>query len=302
MPSPTVGPPPRAFEESAMETLWQDPRLGARSLFKNPAFTILAGVTLAPGGRANKAIFSVVHAVLLQSLPYRDSDRLVMVWETRRSNPRGQNQINMGMLFDWKEQNHVFEDMAAFGDITSILTSGGEPEEIPSQLATTNLFNVLAAPPILGRTFAPDEGKPGQPGVVVISFGLWRRGVGGDPQIIGRKLVFSGNEATVIGGVPPDFNLDVKTESWRHHRGEIWLPWQVEERSRQRRGRGPMAVARLKPGVTLERAQAEMSDVHSRIERQYPEFNANWGVNLVPLRAQFAGEIRLALLVLLGAV
>jgi putative ABC transport system permease protein len=283
-----------------METLWQDLRQGARSLFRQPTFTIVAVITLALGVGANTAIFSVVHAVLLQSLPYPDADRLVMVWETKRSNPSLQNVINMGNFFDWKEQNRVFEDMAAFGNTSVNLTGVGEPEKIPSQLATTNLFTILGVKPILGRTFAPDEGKPGQPGVVVISFGLWQRRFGADPRIIGRKLNLDGAETTVIGVMPAGFNWRVNAASITAKMTEIWSPWQVEERNR--RGRGPMAVARLKPGVSLAQAQAEMSAIHSRIERQYSEFNAGWGVNLVPLREQFAGKIRLALLVMLGAV
>src|SRR5262245_4031383 len=285
-----------------METLWQDLRQGARSLFKQPTFTIVAVVTLALGVGANTAIFSVVHAVLLQSLPYPDADRLVMVWETRRSNPSGQNVINMGNFFDWKEQNRVFEDMAAFGGASVNLTGDGEPEKIPSQIATANLFNVLGVNPIMGRTFAPEEGKPGQPGVAVISFGLWQRRFGGDPRIIGRKLNLSGAETTVIGVMPAGFNWHVNASSITTKMAEIWLPWQIEEQNRPRRGRGAMAVARIKPGFSLEQAQAEMSAIHDRIAQQYPEFNANWTVNLVPLRAQFAGKIRLALLTLLGAV
>jgi putative ABC transport system permease protein len=285
-----------------METLWQDLRQGARLLFKQPTFTIVAVITLALGVGANTAIFSVVHAVLLQSLPYPDADRLVMVWETRRSNPSGQNVINMGNFFDWKEQNRVFEDMAAFGGASVNLTGDGEPEKIPSQIATTNLFNILGVKPILGRTFAPDEGRPGQPGVVVISFGLWQRRFGGDPRIIGRKLILSGNEATVIGVMPAGFNWSVNAGLLTPEKAEIWSPWQIDEQNRPRRGRGAMAVARIKPGFGLEQAQAEMSVIHSRIEQQYPEFNAGWGVNLVPLRTQLTGKIRLALLVLLGSV
>src|SRR5262249_2096608 len=155
-----------------METFWQDLRQGARSLLKQPTFTILAVITLALGVGANTAIFSRVHAGLLHSPPYRAADRLVMVWETRRSNPSGQNVINMGNFFDWKEQNRVFEDMAAFGGASVNLTGDGEPEKIPSQIATTNLFNILGVKPILGRTFAPEEGKPGQPGVALVKFRL----------------------------------------------------------------------------------------------------------------------------------
>ncbi|HEU0178168.1 MAG TPA: ABC transporter permease [Blastocatellia bacterium] len=288
-----------------METLWQDLRQGARSLFKHPTFMIIAVITLALGIGANTAIFSVVHAVLLQSLPYRDADRLVTVWEHNRRRGNAQNVINMGNFFDWKEQNRVFEDMAAFFDTTANLTSGGDPEEIPSQIATTNLFNILGANPILGRTFTPDDGKPGQPRAVVLSFGLWQRRFGGDPQIIGRKLslnLFSSSEATVIGVMPADFNWHVKAGSMTRKVAEMWAPWQVDESLRRRTGRFAMAMARLKPGVAFEQAQAEMNAIGGRLEQQYNEFNANWGVNVVPLRTQFTGEIRLALLVLFGAV
>ncbi|HKC86998.1 MAG TPA: ABC transporter permease [Blastocatellia bacterium] len=288
-----------------MGGLWQDLRQGARSLVKQPTFTIVAVIALALGVGANTAIFSVVHAVLLRSLPYRDADRLVTVWENNRKRGDDQNVINMGNFFDWKEQNRVFEDMAAFFDTTANLRSGGEPEEIPAQIATTSLFSILGVNPILGRSFAPDDGKPGQPRVVALSFGLWQRRFGGDPQIIGRKLVlnmFDTNEATVIGVMPADFNWHVKAGSMTRKTAEMWAPWQVGEQTRLRRGRFAMAVARLKPGVTFEQSQAEMNAIGGRLERQYNEFNANWGVNVVPLRRQFTGEIRLALLVLLGAV
>jgi putative ABC transport system permease protein len=259
-------------------------------------------IALALGIGANTAIFSVVHAVLLRSLPYRESDRLMTVWENNRKRGNDQNVINMGNFFDWKEQNRVFEDMAAFFDMTANLTSGGEPEEIPSQIATISLFSILGVNPILGRTFTPDDGKPGQPNVVVISFGLWQRRFGGERQIVGRKLILNGAEATVIGVMPADFNWHVKAGSMTRKIAEMWTPWQVGEQARQRRGRFASAVGRLKPGVTYEQAQAEMSAIGGRLEAQYSEFNTGWGVNAVPLRAQFTGEIRLALLVLLGAV
>ncbi len=287
-----------------METLWQDLRRGARSLFKNPAFTIVAVIALALGVGANTAIFSVVHAVLLQSLPYRDADRLVTVWEHNKTRGNAQNVINLGNFFDWKEQNRVFEDMATFFDLTTNLTSGGEPEEIPSQIATTNLFNILGVNPIMGRTFTEDDGKPGAARVVVLSFGLWQRRFGGDTQIVGRKLILNGNETTVVGVMPADFNWHVKAGSMTRKVAEMWSPWQSESitANRQRRGRFAMAVARLKPGVTPDQAQAEMNAIGGRLEQQYNDFNANWGVNVVSLRTQFTGEIRLALFVLLGAV
>ncbi len=284
-----------------METLWQDLRLGARSLFKQPTFTIVAVVALALGIGANTAIFSVVNAVLLQSLPYRDADRLVTVWEHNKTRGNAQNVINLGNFFDWKQQNRVFEDMATFFDTTSNLTSGGDPEEIPSQVATPNLFNILGVNPILGRNFTEDDSKQGAPRVVALSFGLWQRRFGGDPQIIGRKLIVNGNEVTVVSVMPADFNWHVKAGSMTRKIAEMWAPWQINPANLQRRGRFAMAVARLKPGVTFEQAQAEMNVLGGQLERSY-DFNANWGVNVVPLRTQFTGEIRLALLVLLGAV
>jgi putative ABC transport system permease protein len=285
-----------------METFRQDLRQGARSLFKQPTFTIVAVITLALGIGANTAIFSVVHAVLLQSLPYRDADRLVTVWERNKTRGNAQNVINLGNFFDWKAQNRVFEDMATFFDLTFNLTSGGEPEEIPAQVATPNLFNILGVNPMMGRSFTEDDGKPGAARVVALSYGLWRRRFGGDPQILGRKLILNGNETTVVGVMPANFNWHVKAGSMTRKIAEMWAPWQIDGTMTQRGGRFASAVARLKPGVTFEQAQAEMNDVGGRLERQYNEFNANWGVNVVPLRAQFAGEIRLALLVLLGAV
>ena len=288
-----------------METLWQDLRHGARSLFKHPTFTIVAVIALALGIGANTAIFSVVHAVLLRSLPYRDADRLVTVWENNRKRGNDQNVINMGNFFDWKEQNRVFEDMAAYFDTTANLRSGGDPEEIPAQIATTSLFQLLGVNPILGRSFTPDDGKPDQSRVVVLSFGLWQRRFGGDPQIIGRKLIlniFDSTEATVIGVLPAGFSWHVKAGSMTRKSAEMWVPWRVGEETRQRRGRFAMAVARLKPGVSFGQAQAEMNAIGSRLEQQYNEFNSNWGVNVVQLRTQFTGDVRLALFVLLGAV
>ena len=157
-----------------MQGLIQDLRYGFRMLVKSPAVTLVAIIALTLGIGANTAIFSVVHAVLLRSLPYAEGDRLAIVWENRQSGKgNAQNVINLGNFFDWKEQNSVFTDMAAFFDQNANLTGNGEPEEVPAQIATTNLFSLLGVSPIKGRTFAPDDGKPGQARVIVISYDLW---------------------------------------------------------------------------------------------------------------------------------
>src|ERR1051325_6100498 len=171
-----------------MHSLLQDLRFGVRMLIKSPAVTAVAIIALTLGIGANTAIFSVVHAVLLRSLPYAEGDRLAIVWEHRhRGKDNPQNVINLGNFSDWKQQNTVFSDMAAFFDLNANLIGDGEPEEVPSELATPNLFSLLGVNTIKGRTFLPNEGEDGGPAVVIISYDLWQRRFGGDPNIIGRK-------------------------------------------------------------------------------------------------------------------
>ncbi|MCM3870999.1 MAG: ABC transporter permease [Pyrinomonadaceae bacterium] len=285
-----------------MQTLWQDLRFGARMLLKNPIVTLVAIIALTLGIGANSAIFSVVNAVLLRSLPYADGDRLAIVWERKQGGKTDQNVVNLGNFFDWKDQNNVFTDMATFFDRTVNLTGDGEPEEVPGQIVTTNLFPLLGVNPILGRTFAPDEGKPGQPNVVVISYGLWQRRFGADPSVIGRQVTLNNRQNTIIGVLPQDFSWHVPKGSMTRRSAEIWTPWEVASELRERHGRFASAVARLRPGVTHTQAQQELDLIGARLEKQYPEFNTKWGVNVVPLRTQFTGDIRRPLLVLLGAV
>lgn len=281
----------------------QDVRYALRSLGKRPGFTLIAVITLALGIGASTAIFSVVHAVLLRSLPYSSADRLVMVWEdTHRTGGRANNVINLGNFYDWKDQNHSLEDMAAFFDQSVKLTSDGEPEEVPAQIATPNLFSVLGVNPIMGRTFSPDDGKQGQPDVVVLSYALWQRRFGGDEHIVGRHVTMNNSDVTVIGVLPSDFSLHLTKTSRNSKPAEIFRPWQISNELRQRHGRFAMAVGRLKPGVTLAEAQADMNTIAARLEKEYPDFDTKVGINLVPLRMQFTGEIRKALLILLGAV
>lgn len=285
-----------------MQTLWQDLRYGARMLMKTPGVTLVAIIALTLGIGANTALFSVVNGVLLRSLPYADGERLAIVWEHRKSGTgNSQNVINLGNFYDWKEQNSVFVDMAAFFDRNLNLTSDGEPEEVPGQIATTNLFSVLGVNAFQGRTFDAGDGKPGQPNVVVISYDLWQRRFGGG-QVVGRSITLNNQENTIIGVLPAGAGWYVQKGSMINKPPEIWSPWQVSNELRQRSGRFARAVARLKPGVTLAQAQNDMNIISARLSQQYPEFDTNWGVNVVPLRTQLTGEIRRPLLVLLGAV
>ena len=285
-----------------MQTLLADIRFGARMLLKSPMMTFIALLALTLGIGANTAIFSVVNAVLLRSFPYADAERLVLVWEKRQGGRTDQNVINLGNFSDWKEQNNVFTDMAVFFDRTFNLTSDGEPEEVPGQLATPNMFSLLGTNAVLGRTFADDEGGSVESRVIVISYGLWQRRFGGDPNVIGRQITLSERPATIIGVMPAGFGWHIQKGTQATKPADIWISWPITNEMRTRRGRFASAVARLKPGVTPDQAQREMDTIGARLAQQYPEFNTSWGINVVPLRTQFTGEIRRPLLILLGAV
>ena len=285
-----------------MRTLWQDVRYGVRMLLKAPGFTVVAVLALALGIGASTAIFSVLNAVLLRALPFRHAERTVIVWEHNRTRNRPQNTISPANFLDWQDQQSVFEEMSVFYDIRLNLTDAGEAEEIPAQVTTANLFHLLGVEPVLGRTFTPDDAEENRDKVVVLSYGLWQSRFGGAPDIVGQTLTLNGTKVTVLGVLPADFKWFVKEGSLTGKPAQMWTPFKLTAGWRERKGRFPMAVARLKPGISREQAQAEMNHIASRLETQYQEFNKGWGVNLVPVREQFAGQIRTPLLVLLGAV
>jgi len=295
----------RAYEVRGggmFETFLQDVKYTVGMLAKRPGFTVVAALTLALGVGANTAIFSVVEAVLLHPLPYRHADRAVILWENNRLSARSHNVLNPMNFLDWRDQAKSFDGMAAFIDQRYNLTGAGDPEEVPAQLATSNLFGLLGVDAALGRTFTPEDGKAGREDIAVLSDGLWRRRFGASRDIVGRVLQLNGKSVTVIGVMPPDFKWFVKENSLTGKPAEIWRPLIFSEDMRQRRGRYLSAVARLAPGVSAEQAQAEMNTIADRLEAQNVGFNTGWGATVVPLRDQLAGEIKPALLVLLGAV
>jgi predicted permease len=295
----------RAYEVRGggpLETLSQDVRYAARMLARQPGFTAVAVLTLALGIGANTAIFSVVEAVLLRPLPYRHAGRTVLLWESQRLRDLPRNVVNPANFLDWREQAKSFDQMAAFADLRYNLTGAGDPEEVPAQIVTPNLFPLLGARAELGRTFTPEDAKSRHDDVAILSHGLWRRRFGGAPGIIGRTLSLNGHAVTVIGVMPPGFQWFIQEKSLTGKPAQLWVPLGFTEENRVRRGRYLQAVARLAPGVSLARAQAEMDAIAGRLEGQYPKFNHGWGVRVVPLRDQLAGEIRPALLVLLAAV
>jgi putative ABC transport system permease protein len=278
--------------------LWQDLRYGLRMLMRNPGFTLVAVLALALGIGANSAIFSVVNTVLLRPLPFKNPDALMMVWEDATHLGFPDNTPSPANFIDWRDQNTVFEGMIAMTQTSFNLTGVGDPERCDGRRVSANTFKLLGVDPILGRTFRPEEDKPGSH-VVLLSYGLWQRRFGGDAGIVGRAVNLNGESYTVVGVVPRTVELP-SMENWHD---QLWVPIAFTSEDAASRGNHYLEVlARLKPGVTQKQAQAEMSTIAARLERQYPVDNTRIGIKVKPLHDQVVGNIKPALLILLGAV
>jgi putative ABC transport system permease protein len=270
-------------------------RYAIRSLRRSPGFTIIALLTLALGIGANTAIFSFVNGVLLKPLPYRDPHGIVMVWEKPPGGDR--NGISTLNFLDWKNQNSVFEHMAAInfgGNVT--LTGAGQPEELQGVRVSASYFEIFGVQAVLGRTFAPDEDQLGKSPVVILSHRLWENRFGADPSIVGRTLTLSGKPCTVVGVMPAHSPFD-------RSYAQLWMPLAFEPRDMTRDYHWMLSFARLKPGVTLEKAEAAMDAIGARIAAAYPESNKGWGVTVERFEDRIVGpQLRRSLLVLLAAV
>src|ERR1022692_3130834 len=270
-------------------------RYAIRTLRRSPGFTIIALLTLALSIGANTAIFSFVNGVLLKPLPYRDPHGIVMVWEKPPGGDR--NGISTLNFLDWKNRNTVFEHMAAIdfgGSVT--LTGSGQPEQIQGVRVSASYFDIFGVQAALGRTFATDEDQLGKSQVVVLCHRLWENRFGADPSIIGRTLTLSGKPCTVIGVMPVNTPFD---RSWV----QLWTPLAFEPRDIPRDYHWILSFARLKPGVTLEKAQAAMNAIGARIAETYPDSNKGWGVTVDRFEDQIVGrQLRRSLFVLLAAV
>jgi len=279
-----------------METFWQDLRYGARMLLKNPGITLVVILALALGIGANTAIFSVVNAVLLRPLPYDQSDRLVFLSETSQVMP--EISISYPNFTDWRSQNHVFEHIGVSNRSSYNLTGAGEAERLITGQVSADLFSALRVNAALGRVFTNDEDKPGGAPVVVLSYGLWQRRFGGQSSILNQALTLNGKSYTVIGVMPQGFLYPSRVEMW------VPVGQLSGESSWQLRGNHPglYGVARLKPGVTLAQAQADMGNIAANLEKQYQDSNAGNGVKVQPLLEIFVSDIRRALWVLFAAV
>jgi putative ABC transport system permease protein len=277
-----------------MDALLQDLRYALRTLLRSPGFTVVAVLTLALGIGANTAIFSVVNAVLLHPLPFRDADRVAMVWLDNPPLGIRQDITSYPAFSDWREQNRVFSDMAAFRPHEANLTGEFEPERIARTAVTASFFSVLGVAPVQGRGFTTEEEQQGNDGVAVLGHGLWQRRFGGDPGMVGRTVQMNEQEFTVVGIAPPGFDFPVESD--------VWIPLAPGEEIREARGAFWLyTIGRLQPGVTIDAAQREMSGIAARLGEEY-EVLSPYGVYVQPVRDYLVGDVRSALLVLLGAV
>ena len=283
-----------------MSTLIQDLRYGIRMLARSPGFTVVAVITLALGIGANTAIFSVVNTVFLRPLPYPDADRLVVINES--SKPMLEGPVSYPNFLDWQAQNQVFEHMAAFQGEALTLVGVKVPESMPSLNVSADFFPTLGVNLIYGRSFLPSEDKAGAMPAVIMSYGLWQRRFGADPGLIGKSLSLKGTlgtrDFTVVGILPRDYAF--------YAPAELYVPiglWGADGYLMKRENHDrTLALARLKPSVSLEQARAQMETIASRLRQQYPETNTGFGVTITPLRERVVGHVRRAVLVLLGAV
>jgi putative ABC transport system permease protein len=274
----------------------QDLRHGGRVLLASPAFTLAAIAALTIGIGANTAIFAVVNTLLIQPLPYKNPDRLAIVWEHNLPRDKRNNVVSPGNYLHWREMNSVFTEMSIVSmTFRAAYTGDGEPEEVKQQVVNATLFPMLGVNAAVGRVFTPEEDRPNSSRFVLLSDRFWRRRFAADPNVINRSIRLSGNLFTVVGVMPPGFSILDKDV-------DLWVPPGFTAESRTPQGRWTMVIARLKDGVTFTQAQGDMTRVASQLSAMFPDFDTGWTARVVPLKEQLTGDVRPALLVLLGAV
>ena len=282
-----------------LDSLLQDIRNSLRRLLKKPGFSVVAISILALGIGANTAIFSVINAVLLRSLPYNNPEQLVWIWENNLSSNIKREPVSLPDFLDWKQGNQSFQDMAAFAPWLPILTGEGEPERIACGIVSSNFFSVLQSEVVLGRTFLPEEGQRGKNRVVILSYGIWQRRFGSDKHVLEKSITLNGIPHTVVGVMPASFQYPVPDD---RNTVELWVPLGYSAEQMPRRLDFLNVIGKLKPGVSPPAAQADLATTAARLEQQYPETNAGWGVDVITLQERFTGDVRPPLILLSIAV
>jgi predicted permease len=278
------------------ETFWQDLRFSGRMLLKHPGFTVIALLTLTLGIGANTAIFSIVNAVLLRPFPYESPEQLVIPGESN-TGTRGNTALSYPNFADWKDDRKVFASASAVRSNENYnLTGAGEPERLMGRLVSAGFLATLGIKPLLGRDFVAEDDRQGATPTVILSYGVWSRRFGNDPSVVGKQITLNNQSYTVVGVTPQSFQYGADAD--------VTIPIGLSTERFKARGADPgiSAVARLKPGVSLEQAETELNVMYARMEQQYPESNTGRRCYLTPLHESFVGDVRQPLLILLGAV
>jgi len=284
-------------EGTFMNNLWRDILYSVRTMLKNPAFSVVAVLTLAVGIGANSAVFSVVNAVLLRALPYKEPNQLVMFWEDNLKMELDQFPASYPNFVDYRDQSHSFESFAAFRREDFILTGADEPQRLAGAQVSENFFTLLGVAPVAGNNFSPEEYKAAN--AVMISHGLWQRQFGANPSIVGKPLTLNGMSFTVAGIMPARFRFPGEL----FEKADLWVPLQTTPaEAADRATHSLFVIGRLKSQVTLAAARSEMATIASRLQVQYESSNSGWGAKLIPLQEQIVGDVKPSLLILLGAV
>ena len=285
-----------------MDSFFRDLRYSVRMLFKSPAFTAVALLSIALGIGANTTVFSVINTVLLKSLPYKDPSSLVLVWGDTRTETdrRKHNQVSATDVADFRSQSSVFEDIATYGNWNAIMSGDGEAERVPAIQVGDGFFKIMKGKPLLGRVFTSEEQEDGKDFVIVLSYGLWQRRFGGHPNIIGKTVSLSGRPYNIVGVMGADFHPLPATLVYPE--GQFYRPVAEAYVDLDRDSRHLRAIARLKPGVTVEQAQTEASVIAQRLEQEHPQTNKGQGVQVVSITDEIIGGIRPTLLMIFGAV
>lgn len=284
-----------------MQTFLQDLSYGGRMLLKKPGFTIIAALTLALAIGANAAIFSVVNAVLLRPLPFKEPEQLVWFWGVQPMLPQASH--SPADFLDYQAQNSSFAEMTAYRNLSFTLTEIGQPERIDGRIVSANYFSLLGVEAGIGRAFAPQDGQAGAARVAVLSHGFWQKFFNADPQAIGKALTLNGESVTVIGIMPSNFK-ETDVELWTNPKQIVpdLSTTSREDILTVRNNNYLRVIGRLKPGVTLAQAQADLNAIVARLQQQFPQTNAVRSVRLVSLHERVVGDSRQTMLLLFGAV
>jgi putative ABC transport system permease protein len=280
-----------------METLWQDLRYGVRMLRRNPGFAAVAILTLAIGIGANIVIFSVVNGILLKPLPFPDSQSVVTIWETFANRNVTRGTASAAEYLDWRDMNHVFQELSASRALSFSITGSGDPERVWGSQVSGNFFRMLRVTPVIGRDFTPEDEQIGHEQVVLLSYGLWQRRFGGDSGILGKTILLDEKPFTVIGALPRSFSLYGTLPDF-----ELWKPFAFNRALLDRENHELVIFARLKDGVPISQANAEMITIQEELKKQYPGFDQKNGIRVIGFHDELVSTLRPGLLLLLAAV